>query len=126
MHSVRHWISFFVGAIIFVLGLFPLIGKANWLGPINSLPGSILAYIVAFGGLYIIIDSFFEFTFHSGIGIATLLVGLLVLGLGMVVILHNFGVIGFSIPFMAESGIVYNILFILEGLFLMMGTFVMD
>jgi hypothetical protein len=52
--------------------------------------GNIAMYLVAFGGLYIIIDSFFEFTFHSGIGIATLLVGLLVFAIGLITILHNF------------------------------------
>ncbi len=124
MHSVRHWLSFFAGVIIFLLGLFPLIGKEAWLGPVNSVLGNVLVYILAFGGLYIIVDSFFEFTFHSGIGITTLLVGLVVFGLGLVVILSSMNVISFSVPFL--SPIVYYILFMLEGLFLMLGCFIMD
>ncbi len=124
MHSVRHWISFFVGLLIFLLGLFPLIGKTAWLGPLNSVVGQILVYILAFGGLFIIVDSFFEFTFHSGLGITTLLVGLVVFGLGLIVILNGMGVVSFTIPFLSE--IVYYILFMLEGLFLMLGCFVMD
>jgi hypothetical protein len=31
MHSLRHWSSFFVGVLIFLFGLFPLIGKDEWL-----------------------------------------------------------------------------------------------
>lgn len=128
MHSVRHWTSFFVGVIIFLLGLLPLIGKGAWLGPlITTWWGTVAAYIVAFGGLYIIVDSFFEFTFHSGIGVTTLLIGLLVFAMGLVTILHSMGVLAFKIPFMTpESKIVYYILFMLEGLFLMLACFMMD
>ncbi len=127
MHSIRHWISFFVGAIIFVLGLFPLIGKDAWLFNLTkSVPGVVLAYIVAFGGLYIIVDSFFEFTFHSGVGMGTLIVGLVVLALGLVAVLSSMKVIAFSLGFMAAFGIVYEILFMLEGLFLMIACFIMD
>ncbi len=125
MHSVRHWLSFFVGAVIFVLGLFPLIGWPAGVADVlkSSLPLAVLMYVLAFGGLYVIVDSFFEFTFHSGLGITTLLVGLVVFGLGLVSILHSMGAIafGFSLP-----AILYYILFILEGLFLMLGCFVMD
>ena len=125
MHSIRHWLSFFAGLIIFLLGLFPLIGKEAWLGPLNSVLGTIAVFIIAFGGLYIIIDSFFEFTFHSGVGIATLLVGLVVFGLGLISILHGMGVVGFGVPFL-EIEIVWQILFLMEGLFLMLGCFIMD
>ncbi len=122
MHSVRHWISFFVGAIIFALGLLPLIGKAPVF--LDNVPGAVAMYIVAFGGLYIIVDSFFEFTFHSGVGISTLLIGLAVFALGLITILHSMGKITFGISFLTP--VVYQILFMLEGLFLMMACFIMD
>ena len=126
MHSIRHWLSFFTGLIIFLLGLFPLIGKESWLGPLSSsVIGKIAVFIIAFGGLYIIIDSFFEFTFHSGVGIATLLIGLAVFGLGLVSILHSMDVISFGFAFL-EIAIVWQILFLMEGLFLMLGCFIMD
>lgn len=124
MHSIRHWISFFTGLLILLLGLLPLIGKAALLGPMNSLPGTILAYILAFGGLFVIVDSFFEFSFHSGVGIATLIIGLLVFALGLLMVLGNHGVLSFKIGFLTT--LIYNILFILEGLFLMIGCFIMD
>jgi len=128
MHSLRHWTSFFVGLLIFAAGLIPLI---KWPAALSvflskSVPVVVLMYLVAFGGIYIIVDSFFEFTFHSGLGIATLLVGLLVFGLGLVAVLGQMKVIALSLPFMAAFGIVYSIVFILEGLFLMIGCFVMD
>ncbi len=123
MHSVRHWTSFFVGVVIFALGLLPLIGKAPAF--LNNVLGQVAVYIVAFGGLYIIVDSFFEFTFHSGVGIATLLVGLVIFGLGLITILHGMGVLAFHL-LSQKFGVVYSILFMLEGLFLMLGCFMMD
>jgi len=122
LHSVRHWISFLVGALVFLLGLFPLIGKS--LGPVSSIIGGIAAYIVAFAGLYIIVDSFFEFSFHSGVGLGTLIIGLLVFSFGIVVVLSLHGIISFKVP--EISMFIYNVLFILEGLFLMLGSFIMD
>lgn len=123
VHSVRHWTSFFVGLVILCFGLFHLIGKKAWLGPVGGLTGTILAYILAIGGLYVIIDAFFEFSFHSGIGIATLIIGLLFFGLGIINVLASFGVITFSVPI---ATMIYNILFVVEGVFLMIACFVMD
>lgn len=125
MHSVRHWISFFVGLLIFLLGLFPLIGKSNWIPLHDTIFGVVAAYIVAFAGLYIIVDSFFEFTFHSGIGITTLLIGLVVCALGVIVVLDNMGVVAWGVSGWL-SPIIYQVLFILEGLFLMIACFIMD
>ena len=49
MHSIRHWLSFFAGLIIFLLGLFPLIGKEAWLGFLDSsVIGKIAVFIIAF------------------------------------------------------------------------------
>lgn len=125
MHSVRHWISFFVGVLIFIFGLFPLIGKDAWLLNVTTtIPGIVFAYVVALGGIYVIFDSFFEYTFHSSIFIASFLVGLVVFGVGLTTVLKSMGVIAFgfdNIPL-----IIYQILFMIEGLFLMLGCFVMD
>jgi hypothetical protein len=121
MHTVRHWTSFFVGALIFVLGFLPLIGKAPAI--LDNVPAQVLSFVVAFGGLYLIIDSFFEYTFHSGVFLVSFLVGLLVFGFGLVSVLHEMGKIAFSVTI---DSIVYNILFMLEGLFLMLACFVMD
>lgn len=127
LHSIRHWISFFFGMLIFVFGLFPMIGKDAWLFNLSHHASAvILAYIVAFGGLYIIVDSFFEFTFHSGVGIFTLLIGLIIFSMGLIVVLHSMAVIPFSIPFLDKANIIYQILFVLEGLFLMVAAFIMD
>ena len=125
MHSFRHWLSFFTGVVIFILGLFPLIGRDEWLfGLMEHASGAVLAYLVAFGGLYLIIDSFFEYTFHTGVFLASFLVGLLVFGFGLVMILSRIGVISWSLPDFPI--VVYHALFMLEGLFLMLASFVMD
>jgi len=123
VHSLRHWSSFFAGLVLLCFGLFQLIGKAGWLGPLGGLTGGVLAYVLAFGGLYVIIDSFFEFSFHSGLGITTLIIGLIVFGLGLVNLLNGFGVLSFSVPIV---DFIYHILFVIEGVMMMIACFVMD
>lgn len=125
MHSVRHWVSFGVGVIIFLLGLFPLIGKESWIPFSETIFGVVAAYLVAFGGLYIIVDSFFEFTFHSGVGITTLIVGLLVCALGVLTVLDSMGMVAIGLSTWLKP-LIYQVLFILEGLFLMIAAFIMD
>lgn len=124
MHSIRHWMSFAVGIVIFLLGLLPLIGQASLIPFYGSASITVLAFIVAFGGLYIIIDSFFEMMFHTMTGIVTMVVGFIVAAIGTVVVLSDLGVLAFNIPFL--HAIIFYVLFILEGLFLMIATFVMD
>jgi hypothetical protein len=121
---MRHWgLGFVPGAFLALFGLFMLIGKKAWLGPLGGLAGTVLAYLLAIGGLLVIIDSFFEFSFHSGIGISTLLVGLLVFGLGLVNVLSAAKVLSFSVP---VSAVLYHVLFVIEGAMLIIATFVMD
>ncbi len=124
MHSLRHWLSFLVGLLIFLLGLLPLMGKGNLIPFYDSAPILVLAFIVAFGGLYIIVDSFFEMTFHTMTGIVTMLVGFLVAVIGVIVVLTEHGILGFTIPFL--HAVIFYVLFILEGLFLMIAMFIMD
>ncbi len=123
VHAVRHWVSFVIGLVIALFGLFSLIGKESWLGPAGGLTGSILAYVLAFGGLYMVFDSFFEYSFHSGIFITTFIAGIVVFGLGIINVLHSFDAVAFSVPIPA---FLYDLLFVVEGLFLVIATFVMD
>ncbi|RME32230.1 hypothetical protein D6789_00215 [Candidatus Woesearchaeota archaeon] len=124
MHAVRHWLSFIVGLIIFALGLLPLIGKSDLIPFYDTVPIIVLAFIVAFGGLYIIVDSIFEMIFHTQTGIITMIVGLVVAAVGTVVVLSEHGILAFKIPFL--HAVIFYVLFILEGLFLMIAMFVMD
>jgi len=123
LHSGRHWASFIAGAVIFTLGLLPLINEAPAF--LNNVLGQIAIYIIAFGGLYVIVDSFFEYTFHSGVFITSFLVGLVVFGVGLVTILNQMGKLTFHI-LPPQLSVLYYILFMLEGLFMMLAAFFMD
>ena len=54
MMQMRDWISGLVGALVFLLGLMPLMGKFEFL---NNLPVSLLTWIVAGAGFYFAINS---------------------------------------------------------------------
>lgn len=120
----RDTISFFVGLILLATGLIPLLNYWNVIG--FSLPGfisnliaSIVIWIIAVAGLYIIIDGFIEPPQHS-LHWLLIIVGFVMLLIGLIPILHKFEVIGFSIPFL-NNLVVYNIMISLEGFALMIG-----
>jgi len=123
----RSFPSLIVGVLLLALGLIPLLNGAGLLGfglPgfLSGIIGTIAIYIVAGGGLYMIIDGFLEGVDEPN-GMFTLVVGIIILACGIINILNGFGIIGFAIPFMSAT--VYNIIFIVEGLFLAIGAFFM-
>ena len=60
MMEPKDWISGLVGAVIFCLGLLPLLNNLSigpgWFG--FNLPIKILSWMVAIGGFYLVINSF--------------------------------------------------------------------
>ncbi|MBT3406925.1 hypothetical protein HN419_07255 [Candidatus Woesearchaeota archaeon] len=120
--------SLIVGIILLALGGIPLLANLgvipNFLpGALTGIIGSIALYLIAAGGLYMIIDAFLEGLDEPN-GVVTLIVGLIIVAVGIINILNKFGILGFSVPFMNEM--VYNILFVVEGLFLGIGAFFMQ
>ncbi len=122
----KGWISLILGLALLVLGVLPILEKLGILGanPIafvtDTLTINILQYIVAAAGLVLIIDAFMEM---DSLRIWTLIVGLVVLALGLIPVLSSFGVIGFTIPFL--TALIYQIIFILEGILLVIAAFAM-
>ena len=120
----KSWISFLLGLVLLILGGIPLI---NWLGLVAfnlpsmflTLTPQILLYIAAAGGVYLIVDVFGEW--GEWYGYASLALGIVVILAGLIPLLNYFGVIGFSIP--GLSPVVYNIVFIIEAFFLIIGAF---
>lgn len=115
--------SMTVGVILFLLGGIPLLNQWGVLpfGLPAFLSGVIVsaaAYILAGGGLFLLIDAWGEWGEH--IGQVSLILGLLVIALGLIQILGSFGVIPalISLPLIA-----YNIIFVVEGVLLMIGAF---
>jgi len=117
--SPRDTISFVVGLILMAFGVIPLLNQFGVIG--WNLPGfmvnlgtGVLVWIVAIAGFYILIDGFIEPPMHIFHWLL-IITGLILMVIGLLPILHNFGVIGFSIPGM-DNLIVYWVIITLEGL----------
>ncbi len=119
----RDWISGFVGAIVFLLGLMPLIGKFKFL---NGLPVSLLTWIVAGAGLYLMVNSVIEITNSNIVGWWSFIIAIVVLVIGLLPLLHSFSVGPSWFEFKWLNRTAYNVIFILEGVFLMIATFAME
>jgi hypothetical protein len=120
----RDTISFFVGLILFIFGLLPLLvslGILKWGLPkfMTSLPFSIAIWIIAIAGLYVVIDGFIEPPAHN-LHWFLIAAGIVLFLIGFLPILHNFGIIGLSFGFL-NNLIVYYSVITLEGLLLIVG-----
>lgn len=116
--SPRDTLSFVVGLILFAFGLIPLLNKFGVIG--WNLPGfmlnlsiSFFIWIVALTGFYILIDGFIEPPMHM-FHWFLILAGLIMMVIGLIPILNNFGVIGFSLPGM-DNMVLYLVVITLEG-----------
>ena len=129
MMSAKDWISFFVGLLVFALGLLPVLNRFN-VGPswfaLSSIPVGILMYVVAAGGFYLAIDSVIEITNSNAIGWISFLIAAVITATGVLKVLGSKGIgpSWFALAFI--SGMVYNVVFIVLGLFLMVACFAME
>ena len=122
----RSAFSFIIGIILLIVGLVPLLNQWGILGfqlPefVNTLLGTGIIYILAFVGLFTIIDGFMEGGFTEPWGLISIVIGLIVLVLGIIPLLASFGVISFSIPFLTLT--VYKVIFSIEGIVAIIGAF---
>lgn len=129
MLSAKDWVSFLVGAVIAAFGLLPILNRIN-VGPswfaLEFLPIAVFSYIVAGAGFYLMIESVIEITNSNAVGWVSFIIAAVVLVIGILPALARFG-IGpgwFSFPWL--SPFVYQIIFIVEGLFLMIAMFAME
>jgi hypothetical protein len=121
----RDTVSFFVGLALLALGLIPLLNHFNAISfglPefLNGLIASIFIWVIAVAGLYVVIDGFIEPPMHA-LHWALILFGFIFLIIGLIPILHNFNVIGFTIISFLDNMVVYNIAICIEGLLLLIG-----
>lgn len=123
MMQMRDWISGMVGAVILLLGLLPLMGKFDFL---NNLPVTLLIWIVAGAGFYLMINSIIEITNSNIVGWVSFGVAIGALVIGVFPLLHSFGVGPGWFEFAWIGRTVYNIIFVVEGIFLMIATFAME
>lgn len=129
MMQVKDWISLLVGAIVFCLGLFPVLNKTGagpeWFG-LNFLPVAIFTYIAAFAGFYLLVESVIEITNSNIIGWWSFIIASIILAVGVPPLLHGFGIGPEWFNFSWISQTIYYILFIIEGFFLMVACFAME
>lgn len=120
----RDTISFFVGLILAVFGALPLLKKFGLIGlPLpafmTNLPFEVAIWVIAVFGLYVVIDGFIEPPAHN-LHWILIVVGIVLFAIGLLPILHNFGVIGMSFGFLNNLVLYYSII-TLEGLLLIIG-----
>ena len=123
MMQMRDWISGAVGAVIFCLGLLPMLGYFTFL---NSLPITLLTWILAGAGLYLAVNSVIEITNSNIVGWWSFGIAMAVLVIGLLPLLHSFGIGPGWFAFTWLGRTAYNIIFIIEGVFLMIATFAME
>ena len=119
MMQMKDWVSGLVGLIILGLGLLPLLNSFG-VGPAwfaFSLPVKLLSWVVVVGGFYLVINSFIEITNSNIVGWISFFIAAIITILG---VLQVFGKIAWI------SGIIFNIIFIILGLFLIIATFAME
>ena len=123
MMQTRDWISGIVGAVIFLLGLFPMLGRFSFL---NEWPVPLLTWIVAGAGFYLAINSIIEITNSNIMGTISIIIAGLVLVVSLLPALNGLGWLGdwASISWIGET--VYKIILVIEGVFLAIATFAME
>ncbi|HLC47343.1 MAG TPA: hypothetical protein VJI75_06480 [Candidatus Nanoarchaeia archaeon] len=127
-----HWkdgVSFFIGFFLTVMGLLPLLSKLG-IGPswfaIPSAGLSIFAYVVAAAGMYLLVNSIIEITNSNAIGWFSFFAAAIFFLIGLMQVLFKFGV-GYSwFGLSWISPAVYFVIFIIEGVLLMIACFAME
>ncbi len=131
MIDTSDWMSGFIGFLVFLLGLIPLLEKfgilqtnvsalfeANWFT-------AIVPFLLAILGIYLAIESIIELTNSNHIGWISFFIGAVVMIVGILPALQKFGIgpglFGFEIP-----TLVYQVIFLIEGIFLMIAMFAME
>ena len=129
MLTLKDWVSFLVGAVIGAFGLLPILNRVN-IGPswfaLEFLPIALFSYIVAGAGFYLMIESIIEITNSNAVGWISFLVAVVVLAIGILPTLSKFGVGPSWFAFAWLSPFIYHIIFVIEGLFLMIAMFAME
>lgn len=107
--GARKNIGLFLGMAILIMGLLGIFFKL-------PLTADVIAWILAIGGLYLIVTSVTEIGAKKNI---SLLVAFAILIIALVQILSQSGIIGFSI----SNLFVYHMLLAIEGVFLAISAF---
>ncbi|MBI5388840.1 hypothetical protein HZB01_00505 [Candidatus Woesearchaeota archaeon] len=136
MMEMKDWISMFVGILVFAFGVLPIINMLfpttpawfDWSGESGWVPLGVLIYVVAGLGFYLAVESIIEITNSNSIGWISFFIACALLVVGVLIILANNSICcGFmtSIAGILKP-LVYEIIFMIEGIFLMIACFAME
>lgn len=121
----KGWFALIMGLIVAALGVIPLLSKWGVIG--LTLPeglfkvlDGVAIWLVAGIALFLFIDALME---DDTIRAVSVIIAIVLFALGLIQILGNFGVLGFTLPF---GAVVYYILLSLEGFFLIIAGFAMN
>lgn len=129
--EAKDFLSGLVGLIVLLLGLLPVLEQFNIfnLGLSAALSSNAflaaVPFVLAILGLYLAIESVIELTNSNHIGWLSFLIGVIVMIVGLLPALQNFGV-GPGLFGLVVPTLVYHIIFIVEGLFLIIAMFAME
>ncbi len=116
MMQMRDWISGLVGMIALILGLSLFVGALSFL----SIPSAnVLRWIVVIMGAYLLWNSIIEITNSNVLGWFSFGTSAICLLIGLLPTLPWFSIEPFSPVF-------YQVMLIIEGIFLMIATFAME
>jgi len=131
MFRGRDYISGVIGLVLFIFGLVPILESFNVLnfGITGILASTWFAaaipFVLAILGLYLAIESVEELFNSNSIGWISFIIGAIVLVVGLLLSLKAFG-IGPGLFGLVISPIIYSIIFLIEGAFLMIAMFMME
>lgn len=132
MMQQRDWISMFVGIVIFALGFIPFGEGFGWFnfGLSAFLAQSwfiaLMPWIAAVAGFYLIINSFIEITNSNAVGWVSVIIAVLITALGVLNVLGGMGKVNGFLAMAWLSSVVFQVIFIVVGLFLMIAAFAME
>jgi len=129
--EAKDWISGLVGLLVLLAGLIPLLesfgilnlGFSNIMGTSAFL--TVLPFILAALGFYLAIESLIELTNSNHIGWLSFFVGTIIMVVGILPALQSFG-IGPGLFGLQPPLLIYNIIFVIEGVFLVIAMFAME
>lgn len=124
MGGPRKPISLVMGLVFLAFGGLPLLNNFGIVGfSIPPLPNTILHVLSIAGAVFLLWDAISENMAMMGlpqmIRMATFVMALVLLAVGLIPLLHGMGTIGFNIPELAE--IIVNVLYIVTGGLLLYG-----
>jgi hypothetical protein len=131
MMEAKDWMSFLIGTVVAAFGALPILHNQFNVGPAflafeNIPPVGIFAYIVAGLGLYLIINSFIEITNSNPVGWMSFLIAAAFIAVGVLQVLARFGILPSMFALEFIKPLYYQIIFVIEGLFLMIACFAME